>query len=314
MISTYATPASASARSTGDARRHGTSAATANGAADDAELLDGVPQHGEERHVGELRRALRGGRARRVARGEQPVRAERVGQQPAHADRDEAQRRRDAVALPPQPQPVEAEERPHLRPQQPGGDAERERRAAAPGEVREHAPQHRGGEPALGVAERAVEQPPRAERHHERGDRPRRAGPRAAPRARTRPRARAARPSARAPPTRARRRGPAAPAASCRARSAASTSARPRVCRLPVEGVVAPRDPDLRVERQRPRQQQRQRGQRRARRDERRGSRRGPPGDEPHVRVRPRQRRLALARRAAAWRPARSGARPATGS
>ncbi len=234
----------------------------------DAELLDGVPQHGQERHVGELRRALRGGRARRVSRGEQAVGAERVGQQPADGDRDEPGGRRQAVPLPPQPQPVEAQERPHLGPQQAGGDAERERRAPAPREMREHGPEHRGGEPALGVAERAVEQPPRAERHHQRGDR---AGEPAREPLSERVGARESEQRAHPPDRRpdglrvaVQRRE------QRRDEHAQRLPGRPALgVQAAVERVVAPHHPHLRVERERPRREQRQRGHGRARRDER---------------------------------------------
>ena len=179
------------------------------------------------------------------------------------------ERRRHAVALAPQPQPVEPEERPHLRPQQPGGDGERERRAAAAGEVREHRPQHRGRQPALGVAERGVEQPPRAQRHHERGGDPREAPGQPLPqRVRAPQRQQPAHPPERRPH---RLRVAVQRRQQRRAEHAQRLPRRPAArVEVPVEGVVAPRHPDLRVERERPRQQQRQGRQRRARRDRRR--------------------------------------------
>ena len=86
----------------------------------------------------------------------------------------------------PQPEPVRGQERPRFRAHQRRGRDQRERGAVASVQVRDHRPQHRRGQQALGVPERGVEQPPRRERDRQRRRPARPATRRAGRRARTR--------------------------------------------------------------------------------------------------------------------------------
>ena len=114
-----------------------------------AELLDRVPQHGQERHVGELRRSPPRRSCARVepaanrpsvpsaSGSSQPTPiAARPAPAPTRSPRATATARRGRGTATP-----------------PAAAARRRRRARAPaaaaGEVRDHAPQHRGRQPAL---------------------------------------------------------------------------------------------------------------------------------------------------------------------
>ena len=134
--------------------------------------------------------------------------------------------------------------------------------------MRDDRPQHRRGEQALRVAERGVEQPPRAERHRQRGHHARDAPGQPLPeRVRTGEREQAARARDEQPQRLGR------VAERRQQRRDRDGERLPGRAALRVErevgGAVAPQDPHLRVERERPREQQRERGERHARRDQR---------------------------------------------
>ena len=140
----------------------------------------------------------------------------------------------------PQPERVEAEERPCLGAQQRGRERERQRRAVTAREARDDGPQRRRGEQSLRVAQRRVQQPPVRQRHRrdrrDRCDRPRQPRRRAPPP----PRGRAARRPARRPATAPAPRRRAARAPSSRRPAAASTTDRPR-CRVRAASPRGPR-------------------------------------------------------------------------
>ena len=248
-------------------------ATTASDRGRDREQVDGVAQHGEAGDRPSL--ALPGSGSPRAALARRRARRRRraVGAEPQqrHDDGGDHQPAARAGSAAPQPQPVEPEERPRLRPQQRRGGEEAERGAVAAVEVGDDRPQCRGGQQALGVAERGVEGPPGAQHHQRRGHR---AGP-AARRAASRARAPA---TASSPPARAtisHSAGAAPPASD----SGVVNTHRQRLPRRPAArvereppDVAAPHDPCLRVEGQRPRPQQRGGGEHQRAADHRRSA------------------------------------------
>ena len=225
-----------------------------------------APEHLEER---EVRRTPResgfGWRARWPARSQSPEPqysgTNHRKPQAAKARADRATRRRGS--RPGQPEPVEAQERPHLRPQQRGGEAEQERvgRGGRRG----------GARPPTGTT--ATSRPselPRAEVAHElvgeqqreRRDHARRRGRRAARRAGRPSRSRARRRRARSPATaRARRRRRASANGVVKSTGSGFHDGPLTVLRSRCGDLAAPDDPRPRVVGRRRRAEQRQRGE-----------------------------------------------------
>ena len=256
-------------------------------------------QHRPGDHTGEVDQDLQPGdvgvrRRDRAARAEGGLRrpegaagADHVRPEPEHGEDAErgAQLGHRRLARAPQPEHVEADERPRLGPHQPARDREPERHPRSPVEVRQDRPQGRGGEDRLAVAERGVEEPPVGDGHRRRGDHAgERAGEPVAEHRRARQGEQAA--CARDEQPQDGRRVPGE-------REDRRRDDRQRLPRGPVGGVqrqvrdvAAPADPRPRVERDRPGQQQGQRGE-----AER-------PGDQPeHVARAVTQGRRAAARR-----------------